>query len=111
MPGQDIVREAIKTSWTIDKIAGVVVVILSIMLVSMVVSQNAHIKRLISNFQKTNDALMVTNRQIASDNQRHMEHLTTAVNNLASETRNDITDLKEQVSELKEEVRDQRMMP
>jgi archaellum component FlaC len=111
MPGQEIIREAIKTSWTIDKIAGVIVVILSIMLVSMVVSQNAHIKRLICNFQKTNDALMVTNRQIASDNQRHMEHLTTAVNNLASETRNDITDLKEQVSELKEEVRDQRMNP
>ena len=111
MLGQEIVREAIKTSWTIDKIAGVVVVILAILLVSMVVSQNAHIKRLICNFQKTNDALMVTNRQIASDNQRHMEHLTTAVNNLASETRSDITDLKEQVSELKEEVREQRMMP
>ena len=111
MPGQEIVREAIKTSWTIDKIAGVVVVILAILLVSMVVSQNAHIKRLIGNFQKTNDALMVTNRQIASDNQRHMEHLTTAVNNLASETRNDIADLKEQVSELKEEVRDRRMNP
>ncbi|MCK3927722.1 hypothetical protein HCB75_07560 [Streptococcus suis] len=111
MPGQDIIREAIKASWTIDKIAGVVVVILAIMLVSMVVSQNTHVKRLINNFQKTNDALMETNRQIASDNQRHMEHLTTAVNNLASETRNDIADLKEQVSELKEEVRDQRMMP
>ena len=109
MPGQEIVREAIKTSWTIDKIAGVVVVILAILLVSMVVSQNAHIKRLIGNFQKTNDALMDTNRKIASDNQHHMEHLTTAVNNLASETRNDITDLKEQVSELKVEVRDQRM--
>ncbi|HEM3616494.1 TPA: hypothetical protein U1C21_001033 [Streptococcus suis] len=81
------------------------------MLVSMVVSQNAHVKRLINNFQKTNDALMETNRQIASDNQHHMEHLTTAVNNLASETRNDITDLKVQVSELKEEVRDQRMNP
>jgi FtsZ-binding cell division protein ZapB len=111
MPGQEIVREAIKTSWTIDKISGVVVVILAILLVSMVVSQNAHIKRLICNFQKTNDALMVTNRQIASDNQRYIEHLTTAVNNLASETRNDITDLKERVSELKEEVRDQRMNP
>ena len=111
MPGQDIVREAVRATWTIDKIAGVVVVILAIMLVSMVTSQNAHIKRLICNFQKTNDALMDTNRQIASDNQLHMEHLTTAVNNLASETRNDITDLKVQVSELKEEVRDQRMMP
>ncbi|HEL1749290.1 TPA: hypothetical protein TZM69_001656 [Streptococcus suis] len=111
MPGQEIVREAIKASWTIDKIAGVVVVILAIMLVSMVVSQNAHVKRLINNFQKTNDALMETNRRIASDNQRHMEHLTTAVNNLASETRNDIADLKEQVLELKEEVRDQRVMP
>ena len=109
MPGQEIVREAIKTSWTIDKIAGVVVVILAILLVSMVASQNAHVKRLINNFQKTNDALMDTNRKIASDNQLHMEHLTTAVNNLASETRSDITDLKEQVSELKEEVRDQRM--
>lgn len=109
MPGQEIVREAIKTSWTIDKIAGVVVVILAILLVSMVVSQNAHIKRLICNFQNTNDDLMKTNRQIASDNQRHMEHLTTAVNNLTSETRSDITDLKEQVSELKEEVRNQRM--
>ena len=109
MPGQDIVREAIRATWTIDKIAGVVVVILAIMLVSMVVSQNAHVKRLINNFQKTNDALMDTNRKIASDNQHHMEHLTTAVNNLASETRNDITDLKEQISELKEEVRDQRM--
>ncbi|HEL1705867.1 TPA: hypothetical protein TXT40_002260, partial [Streptococcus suis] len=54
MPGQDIIREAIKASWTIDKIAGVVVVILAIMLVSMVVSQNAHVKRLINNFQKTN---------------------------------------------------------
>ena len=111
MPGQDIVREAIRASWTIDKIAGVVVVILSIMLVSMVVSQNAHVKRLINNFQKTNDALMDANRKIASNNQLHMEHLTTAVNNLASETRNDITDLKDQVSELKEEVRNQRMMP
>ena len=111
MPGQEIVKEAIKTSWTIDKIAGVVVVILAILLVSMVASQNAHVKRLINNFQKTNDALMDTNRKIASDNQLHMEHLTTAVNNLASETRNDITDLKEQVSELKEEVRNQRMMP
>ena len=111
MPGQEIVREAIKTSWTIDKIAGVVVVILAILLVSMVASQNAHVKRLINNFQKTNDALMDTNRKIASDNQLHMEHLTTAVNNLASETRSDITDLKEQVSELKEEVRDRRMMP
>lgn len=109
MPGQDIVREAIKATWTIDKIAGVVVVILAILLVSAVVSQNAHIKRLICNFQKTNDALMVANRQIASDNQRHMEHLTTAVNNLASETRSDIADLKEQVSGLKEEVRDHRM--
>ena len=111
MPGQEIVKEAIKTSWTIDKIAGVVVVILAILLVSMVASQNAHVKRLINNFQKTNDALMDTNRKIASDNQLHMEHLTTAVNNLASETRSDITDLKEQVSELKEEVRNQRMMP
>ena len=111
MPGQDIMKEAIKASWTIDKIAGVVVVILAILLVSMVVSQNTHIKRLIGNFQKTNDALMVTNRQIASDNQRHMEHLTTAVNILASETRSDITDLKEQVSELKEEVKNQRMKP
>lgn len=52
MPGQEIIREAIKTSWTIDKIAGVVVVILAIMLVSMVASQNAHVKRLINNFQK-----------------------------------------------------------
>lgn len=109
MPGQEIVKEAIKTSWTINKIAGVVVVILAILLVSMVASQNAHVKRLINNFQKTNDALMDTNRKIASDNQLHMEHLTTAVNNLASETRSDITDLKEQVSELKEEVRDRRM--
>ncbi len=57
MPGQEIVREAIKTSWTIDKIAGVVVVILAILLVSMVVSQNTHIKRLIGNFQKTNEIL------------------------------------------------------
>jgi len=111
LPGQEIVIEAMKTSWTIDKIAGVVVVILAIMLVSMVVSQSANVKRLINNFQKTNDVLMDTNRQIASDNHIHMEHLTTAVNNLASETRNDITDLKVQVSELKEEVRDQRMMP
>lgn len=111
MPGQEIVKEAIKTSWTIEKIAGVVVVILAILLVSMVASQNAHVKRLINNFQKTNDALMDTNRKIASDNQLHMEHLTTAVNNLASETRSDITDLKEQFSELKEEVRNQRMMP
>lgn len=109
MPGQEIVREAIKTSWTIDKIAGVVVVILAILLVSMTVNQNANVKRLINNFQKTNDVLMDTNRQIASDNQRHMEHLTTAVNNLASETRNDIADLKEQVSELKEGVRKTQM--
>ena len=109
MPGQEIVREAIKTSWTIDKIAGVVVVILAILLVSMVASQNAHVKRLINNFQKTNDALMDTNRKIASDNQLHMEHLTTAVNNLASETRSDIADLKEQVSELKIEVRDHQI--
>lgn len=109
MPGQEIVREAIKTSWTIDKIAGVVVVILAILLVSMIVNQNANVKRLINNFQKTNDVLMDTNRQIASDNQRHMEHLTTAVNNLASETRNDIADLKEQVSELKEGFRDYKV--
>lgn len=52
---------------------------------------------------------MDTNRQIASDNQHHMEHLTTAVNNLASETRNDIADLKEQVSELKVEVRNHQL--
>lgn len=106
MPGQDIVKEAIRASWTMDRIAGVVVVILSIMLVSMVVSQNAHVKRLISNFQKTNDTLLKTNNDIAENNQKQMQALTTAVNKLSTETRNDIEKLGDKIEDIERKVDD-----
>ena len=72
----------------------------------MVYSQSLQIKRLINNFQKTNDTLLKTNNDIAENNQKQMQALTMAVNQLSTETRNDIEKLGGKIEDIERKVDD-----
>ena len=111
MPGSDIIREAIKASWTIETVGGVLAVSIVIIMILLVGSQSQTNNKLIQGFHDTNKQLLESNREIAHENHRHMANLTEAVNNLASETRKDITVLQEKVDGLEDTIRDRQMMP
>ena len=97
VPGEELVKSAMQESWTAEKMGGVLVVAITIVVSFMVYSQSLQIKRLINNFQKTNDMLLKTNNDIAENNQKQMQALTNAVNELSTETRKDIERLSDRL--------------
>lgn len=97
VPGEELIQGAMQESWTAEKMGGVLVVAITIVVSFMVYSQSLQIKRLINNFQKTNDMLLKTNNDIAENNQKQMQALTNAVNELSTETRKDIERLSDRL--------------
>ena len=106
VPGEELVKSAMQESWTAEKMGGVLVVAITIVVSFMVYSQSLQIKRLINNFQKTNDMLLKTNNDIAENNQKQMQALTNAVNELSTETRNDIERLSDRLEGIDRKVDD-----
>lgn len=106
VPGEELVQSAMKESWTAEKMGGVLVVAITIVVSFMVYSQSLQIKRLINNFQKTNDMLLKTNNDIAENNQKQMQALTNAVNELSTETRKDIDRLSDRLEGIDRKVDD-----
>lgn len=104
--GGKLLEKAMSESWTVDKMGGVLVVAITIVVAFMVYSQSLQIKRLINNFQKTNDTLLKTNNDIAENNQKQMQALTSAVNQLSLETRSDINKLGEKIEDIERKVDD-----
>lgn len=106
VPGEELVKSAMQESWTAEKMGGVLVVAITIVVSFMVYSQSLQIKRLINNFQKTNDMLLKTNNDIAENNQKQMQALTNAVNELSTETRKDIEQLSDRLEGIDRKVDD-----
>ena len=106
IPGEELVKNAMQESWTAEKMGGVLVVAITIVVSFMVYSQSLQIKRLINNFQKTNDMLLKTNNDIAENNQKQMQALTNAVNELSTETRKDIDRLSDRLEGIDRKVDD-----
>lgn len=106
IPGEELVKNAMQESWTAEKMGGVLVVAITIVVSFMVYSQSLQIKRLINNFQKTNDMLLKTNNDIAENNQKQMQALTNAVNELSTETRKDIERLSDRLEGIDRKVDD-----
>ena len=106
VPGEELVKSAMQESWTAEKMGGVLVVAITIVVSFMVYSQSLQIKRLINNFQKTNDMLLKTNNDIAENNQKQMQALTNAVNELSTETRKDIERLSDRLEGIDRKVDD-----
>lgn len=106
IPGEALVESAMHETWTADKMGGILVVAITIVVSFMVYSQSLQIKRLINNFQKTNDTLLKTNNDIAENNQKQMQALTMAVNQLSTETRNDIEKLGGKIEDIERKVDD-----
>lgn len=106
VPGEELVKNAMQESWTAEKMGGVLVVAITIVVSFMVYSQSLQIKRLINNFQKTNDMLLKTNNDIAENNQKQMQALTNAVNELSTETRKDIERLSDRLEGIDKKVDD-----
>lgn len=106
IPGEELVKNAMQESWTAEKMGGVLVVAITIVVSFMVYSQSLQIKRLINNFQKTNDMLLKTNNDIAENNQKQMQALTNAVNELSTETRKDIERLSDRLEDIDRKVDD-----
>ena len=102
--GESLISDAMHETWTADKMGGILVVAITIVVSFMVYSQSLQIKRLINNFQKTNDTLLKTNNDIAENNQRQMQALTSAVNQLSLETRSDIDRLGEKIEDIERKV-------
>ena len=106
VPGEELVKSAMQESWTAEKMGGVLVVAITIVVSFMVYSQSLQIKRLINNFQKSNDMLLKTNNDIAENNQKQMQALTNAVNELSTETRKDIERLSDRLEGIDRKVDD-----
>ena len=106
IPGEALVESAMHETWTADKMGGILVVAITIVVSFMVYSQSLQIKRLINNFQKTNDTLLKTNNDIAENNQKQMQALTNAVNELSTETRKDIERLSDRLEGIDRKVDD-----
>ena len=54
MPGSDIIREAIKASWTIETVGGVLAVSIVILMILLVGSQSQTNNKLIQGFRDAN---------------------------------------------------------
>ncbi|QBX25309.1 hypothetical protein SAMN02910293_00410 [Streptococcus henryi] len=111
IPGKDIIHDAIKAQWTIEKIGGVLAVAIIIVIILLISAQAWTNKKLVNSFHETNKELLSSNKEIAKENQKQMAKLTMAVNKLTLETRTDITVLKEKVDGLEDTIRDRQMMP
>ena len=98
MVGQDVIHEAMRATWTIDKVGG----ILATAIIWV-------IKKLVTGFQETNKELLASNNRIATENQQQMARLTEAVNNLSLETRKDISVLQDKVDGLEDMARKTQM--
>lgn len=105
MPGQDIVRDAIKATWTIDKVGGILATAIILVILLLVSAMTWVIKKLVTGFQETNKELLASNNRIATENQQQMARLTEAVNSLSLETRKDISVLQDKVDGLEDVVR------
>ncbi|SES23239.1 hypothetical protein [Streptococcus gallolyticus] len=109
MVGQDVIHEAMQTTWTVDKVGGVLAVAIIITIFLLISGMIWVIKKLITGFQDTNKQLLDSNNRIATENQQQMARLTEAVNNLSFETRKDISVLQEKVDGLEDVVRNTQM--
>lgn len=109
MVGQDIIHEAMQTTWTADKVGGVLAVAIIVAIFLLISGMIWVIKKLITGFQDTNKQLLDSNNRIATENQQQMARLTEAVNNLSLETRKDISVLQEKVDDLEDVVRNTQM--
>lgn len=105
MPGQDIVRDAIKATWTIDKVGGILATAIILVVLILISGMLWVTKNLVNGFQETNKELLASNNRIAADNQQQMARLTEAVNSLSLETRKDILVLQDKVDGLEDVVR------
>lgn len=110
MEGQDIIHEAMRATWTIDKVGGVLVTAIIIIILLLVSAMTWVIKKLVTGFQETNKELLASNNRIATDNQQQMARLTEAVNNLSYKTRKDILVLQEKVDGLEDVVSNNQML-
>lgn len=97
---QNVIHEAMQTTWTIDKMGGVLAVAIILIVLLLISAMTWVIKKLVTGFQETNKELLDSNNRIATENQKQMARLTKAVNNLSSETRRDISVLQEKVDGL-----------
>ncbi|MCO4638370.1 hypothetical protein Si034_01316 [Streptococcus infantarius subsp. infantarius] len=102
---QNVIHEAMQTTWTIDKMGGVLTVAIILIVLLLISAMTWVIKKLVTGFQETNKELLASNNKIATENQKQMAKLTKAVNNLSSETRRDISVLQEKVDGLEDMVR------
>lgn len=97
-----LLERALRLSWTIDKISGILVVAGIILLLFLI----SAFKRLIANFERTNRELLHANNDIALENQRQMAKLTESINALTLETRKDISVLQAKIDNIDDIVRE-----
>ena len=109
MVGQDVIHEAMRATWTIDKVGGILATAIILVILLLVSAMTWVIKKLVTGFQETNKELLASNNRIATENQQQMARLTEAVNNLSSETRQDISVLQEKVDGLEDVIRNNQM--
>ncbi|SFC83526.1 hypothetical protein SAMN05660328_1135 [Streptococcus gallolyticus] len=109
MVGQDVIHEAMRATWTIDKVGGVLAIAIILVILLLISGMMWVTKKLVTGFQETNKELLASNNRIATENQQQMARLTKAVNNLSSETRKDIMVLQEKVDGLEDVVRNNQM--
>ena len=109
MVGQDVIHEAMKATWTIDKIGGILATAIIVVTLILISGMLWVTKKLVTGFQETNKELLASNNRIATDNQQQMAGLTEAVNSLSLETRNDISVLQDKVDGLEDVVRKTQM--
>ena len=109
MVGQDVIHEAMRATWTIDKVCGILATAIIIVVLILISGMLWVTKNLVNGFQETNKELLASNNRIASDNQQQMARLTEAVNSLSLETRKDISVLQDKVDGLEDVVRKTQM--
>lgn len=107
--GQDVIHEAMKATWTIDKVGGILATAIILVILLLVSAMIWIIKKLVTGFQETNKELLASNNRIATENQQQMARLTEAVNNLSFETRKDISVLQDKVDGLEDMARKTQM--
>ena len=109
MVEQDIIHEAMRATWTIDKVGGVLAIAIIFVILLLVSGMMWITKKLVTDFQETNKELLASNNRIATENQQQMARLTEAVNSLSLETRNDISVLQDKLDGLEDVFRKTQM--
>ena len=105
MVEQDVIHEALRATWTIDKVGGVLAIAIILVILLLVSGMMWVTKKLVTDFQETNKELLASNNRIAAENQQQMARLTEAVNSLSLETRKDISVLQDKVDGIEDMVR------